>query len=322
MENMERLNGKTVLLTGATGLVGGHLTEKLIGKYANVIVPYRSRNAKSYFEMKKFQNKTIMINCDVTDSRQLFNIVTHYDVDYIIHLAAQALVSTAYYDPSETLLTNIMGTVGILECARKYPRIKGIIVASSDKAYGKSDKPYTEDMALHGDHPYEVSKSAADLIANTYAKTYGLPIVITRFGNIYGPGDLNFNRIIPGIMKSVIEKEELEIRSNGKYVRDYVYVKDVADAYIFLLERIIRIKGEAFNISSGVSYSVMDLIKNIDKILHKSLKYKILNTAINEIPSQHLNYGKITKLGWTPKSKFSESIRETYEWYKSIFKNQ
>lgn len=317
------LTNKNVLITGANGLVGSHLTERLITMGANIIATYRETDPRSYYNDKELNKKITEVVCDIKDGNKIFDIVTKYEIEYIFHIAAQAIVGTAYYNPAETFATNIMGTVNILEAARLYPRIKAVVVASSDKAYGKKCANATEDQPMAGDHPYDVSKSCADLIARTYFKTYGLPVAVSRFGNIYGPGDLNFNRIVPGIMKALINNEVLELRSDGSFIRDYVYVKDVVDGYIVLAENIEKTKGEAFNFSTGYNFSVINLIEKISKLLDKQLEYKILSNQKNEIPSQSLNYEKAKNiLGWESKYAFEEGVKETFAWYNSFFKNE
>ncbi len=301
--------------------MGGHLTEKLVEMGANVHITYRSLNPKSYFAKKKLNEKVISAICDIKNFDRIFDIVTKYEIEYIFHVAAQPIVDTAYLNPRETLESNIMGTVNILEAARRSPRINGIVAASSDKAYGKKCNNATEIEPMAGDHPYDVSKSCADLITRTYAKTYGLSVAVSRFGNIYGPGDFNFNRIVPGIMKAIIKNDTLEIRSDGKFIRDYVYVKDVADGYVALMENMDKAKGEAFNFSTGYNFSVIDLIKKIENILNKKCKYKILNIQKNEIPFQSLNFEKAEKvLGWKSQYALEEGIVETFNWYEEYFK--
>jgi CDP-glucose 4,6-dehydratase len=319
---IKKISDKNILVTGGTGFVGSHLVEELVKQEANVVTTFITLNPLSYFFQKKLDKKVKMINVDVCDFDKVFDIVTKFSIDYIFHLAAQPLVEVAFYNPKRTLYTNIIGTINILEAVRLYPKIKGFIVASSDKAYGKLEEgKYKENDPLKGDHPYEVSKSSADLISYSYYKTYNLPVVTTRFGNIYGEGDLNFSRIIPGIMKSLIKKELLEIRSDGKYVRDYLYVKDVVDGYLLLLNNIEKIKGEAFNFGSDETLSVLDLIKLVEKYLNKTVNYKILNSAKNEIFYQSLDYSKIKKLGWQPKTKIKDVIKRIFIWYKKILTN-
>ncbi|MBI5449568.1 NAD-dependent epimerase/dehydratase family protein [Candidatus Gottesmanbacteria bacterium] len=313
---MERLTGQTVLVTGGTGLVGGHVIELLLGRGYRVVTTVRSHDPNSYFITKELDQKVISVHCDVNDTDRVIDVVTRYEIDSIIHLAASAIVTTSYENPAEAIRTNVLGSVSILEAARRTPRVHGVILASSDKAYGKLKKIYREDDPLRGDHPYEVSKSAADLIANAYWQTYGVPVAITRFGNIYGPGDLHNSRIIPGIMNSLVHGVPVVLRSDGTYIRDYIYVGDVARAYVFLLERMGKIKGQAFNISSEVSCSVIELIKRTEKILHKRIRYSIANTSKNEIPYQHLDWEKIKNLGWMPHYSLRGGILKTLAWYK------
>ncbi len=317
-----KLQGKNVLVTGGTGFVGAHLVEELLNQKVNVVTTYQTINPFSYFHTQGLDKKATMLNVDICDYEKIFDVVTKFNTDYIFHLAAQALVEVAYYNPKRTLYSNILGTVNILESARLFPKVKAVIVASSDKAYGKLEKgKYTENDSLRGDHPYEVSKSSADLICYSYSKTYQLPVVITRFGNIYGEGDLSFSRIIPGIIKSMLINEPLLIRSNGKYVRDYLYVKDVVSGYIILLNNIRKIKGEAFNFGSSESLSVLGVVKAVETILSQKITYRILNTEKNEIPYQSLDYSKIkTKLGWEPKYKLKDVIEKMYQWYIGTLK--
>lgn len=317
------LKNENVLVTGAMGLVGGHLTESLLKQGANVFVTYRSLHPRSYFSGRKLQEKVVSLVCDINDPIRVFDIVAKYEISHIFHVAAQALVTYALANPYETFLTNIMGTVNVLEAARRSPHIKAVIVASSDKAYGKNCVDATEDQKLEGDHPYDVSKSSADLIARAYYKTYGLPVAVSRFGNIFGPGDLNMNRLVPGLIKAIIHKKLFEIRSDGKFTRDYVYVKDVADGYIALAKNIEKVKGEAFNFSAGYNFSVEDFVKKINGILGEKAEYKIINNQKNEIPAQSLNFEKAKKvLGWQSRYTLEEGIKETFKWYKDYFENK
>lgn len=317
---MKNFSGKNILVTGGTGFIGSHLVEELVKQKLNIITTFQTLNPFSYFFTQKLDKEVCLVNIDICDYEKLFDIITKFDIDYIFHLAAQSLVEVAFHNPKRTLYSNIIGTVNICESARLFPKIRGLIIASSDKAYGKLAKDkYIETDALKGDHPYEVSKSSADLIAYSYFKTYQLPIVISRFGNIYGEGDLNFSRIIPGIMKSIIRDETLEVRSDGKYIRDYLYVKDVVDGYLLLATNIEKIKGEAFNFGSEETFSVVEIIKLVEKVLDKKIGYKILNIAQNEIPYQSLDYRKIkNKLGWFPQKSISSTIKGIFNWYKKI----
>lgn len=324
MENMEIKNiikDKNVLVTGGTGFVGSHLVEELVNLGANVITTFEYTDPWSYFMVKGLNKKVTMADIDIGQFDKVFDIVTKLEVDYIFHLAAQAIVTTAYANPRRTLESNIMGTTNVLESARLYPKVKAVIVASSDKAYGKLESgQYVETDQLKGDHPYDVSKSATDLIANMYFKTYQVPVVTSRFGNIYGEGDNNFSRIIPGIMMSLLKNETLELRSDGKAVRDYLYVKDVVKGYLMLAEKIDETKGEAFNFGSNDTLSVIGLIEEIEKALKVKVPYKILNIAKNEIPYQSLDYKKIKKFGWKNNESVESTAEGIYKWYKKLNK--
>jgi len=318
MESMERLKDKKIIVTGGTGFIGGHLVEELINQGADILVIDIVCHKNSYFNKQLLKKKTLLKLIDISEKEKIRNVFKKFNPDFVFHLAAEAIVEDSYSDPYKTFQTNVMGTVSVLEACRSLKKIKGIIVASSDKAYGKTKNAYTESSPLQGDHPYDVSKSCTDLISQAYFKTYGLPVAITRFGNVYGEGDVHLNRIIPGICEAILKNKILMIRSNGKYVRDYVYVKDVVSGYIFILKNIKKTVGEAFNFSSNDSYSVLGLIKYVEKILKVKIKYKIQNSTRNEIPYQHLNDNKIRALGWRSAYNLKENLTRTLEWYRQI----
>lgn len=336
---MNNLKNKNVLVTGGAGFVGGHLVEELVKLKANVIIVDINLDKRSYLFTENLHKKCKVIKLNICDYKKLLSLIKKNKIEFIFHLAAQAIVEDAYKSPKYTLENNILSTINVLEAVRLNPQIKGLIVASSDKAYGKLAKTpavnanvsqkartagvklklgkYTEDSPLSGDHPYDTSKSVTDLISTTYYKTYKIPVVVTRFGNIYGEGDLNFSRIIPGIMESLVKNEKLKIRSDGKYVRDYLYVKDVVAGYLLLAENIETIRGEVFNFGSDETLKVLDLIKIVEKNLSKKIKYKILNIAKNEIPYQSLDYSKIKKtLGWKPKENIKLTAKKILGWYQ------
>jgi CDP-glucose 4,6-dehydratase len=309
-----------ILVTGGTGFVGSHLVDSLINGKNQVVTTYRTVDRRSYFYSRHLDLKTTMVQIDLADKDSIFDIVNRFGIGYIYHLGAQAIVDTAYTDPWETIRTNIMGTTAVLEATRLSPMVKCIIVASSDKAYGKTDqKKYSETDPLSGDHPYEVSKSATDLITSTYIKTYGLPAIITRFGNIYGEGDLNFSRLIPTIMISAATKSMMHIRSDGKFVRDFLYVGDVVNGYVKLLENYRITSGNAFNFGSKETYSVLDVVNIAQKAIKADIQYVIDNNQKNEIPYQCLDFTKISKtVGWNPSYSLAETLPSIYEWYKNI----
>src|SRR3989344_2359622 len=308
-----------VLVTGAGGFKGSHLVEKLIEMGANVVCLIRDYDPKSYFETQNLGKKSIIVIGDLKDQRKISDILSRYGIQSIFHLGAQPIVTTALLNPLETLESNINGTINILEAARLYSKASEIIIVSSDKAYGpQKNLPYTETERLEGKAPYDVSKSCADLIAQMYAKVYNMPIAITRCANVFGPGDLNMNRIIPGAIEAILKNEPLKIRSNGKFIREYIYVEDAIDAYITIAENIDKAKCEAFNIASSNVLNVIELVNKISEILGKSIDMQILNQTKAEIPEQYLDGSKIKKLlGWEAKTNFKEAINKTFKWYEN-----
>lgn len=316
------LAGKNVLVTGGFGFFGSHLIESLIKEKCHVVVVDQFENPFSYFFRQNLNHKVVFENCDITDFRHIYSVITKHEINFVFHIAAQAIVDVAYHNPLGTIFTNVMGTSNILESCKQYGKVDGLLVTSTDKVYGKLPR-VDEKKPISGDHPYEVSKTSADLIARSYFKTYGLPVVVTRFGNVYGEGDLNFSRIVPGIMRSAITGVPLMIRSNGKYIRDYVYVKDIVDATLSLAENMKKVKGEAFNVSSNENLTVLDVVERIGQIIGKEIEYKVLKNAINEIPSQSINFNKIKReLGWKPTNSFKSAIPKIYEWYNSYFESR
>ena len=316
-------DNKNVLVTGAGGFKGSHLVEELSKTNANIISLVRDFDPKSYFETQKLGEKSIVVIGDLKDPIKMADILSKYEITTIFHLGAQPIVTTALLNPRETLESNIMGTVNILEAARLYSKVEEIVVVSSDKAYGPCETiPYKEEERLQGKAPYDVSKSCADLIAQMYANVYDLPVTITRCANVFGPGDLNWNRIIPGMIKAIIMDDTLKIRSDGKMIREYIYVKDAIGGYISLAENINKTSGEAFNIASKNIMSVLELIERTSNTLKENVFYKILNQAKAEIPKQHLDGSKIKNLiGWEAKTNFEEAIKNTFQWYEDIFKD-
>jgi CDP-glucose 4,6-dehydratase len=253
----------------------------------------------------------------------LERILGEYEIDTVIHLAAQTIVGIANRNPISTFESNIAGTWRLLEACRLSPKVKQIVVASSDKAYGDQlILPYNEDTPLEGKHPYDVSKSCADLISQTFAHTYDLPVIIARCGNFYGGGDLNWNRIIPGTIRSIIKGENPIIRSDGQYIRDYLYVEDGANAYMLLAQKLAensQLKGEAFNFSLEVKLTVLELVDQILKLMNSDLKPKVLNQANHEITAQFLSSAKARKtLQWKLLFNLENGLEKTIYWYKEF----
>ena len=316
--NKEFWENKNILITGAAGFKGSHLVEQLSRTNARIISLVREFDPKSYFEIKELGKKSVIVIGDLKNPVKMADILSQFEITSIFHLGAQPIITTALMNPSETLNSNIMGTVNILEAARLYGRVSEILIVSSDKAYGPCEKlPYNEDERLQGKAPYDVSKSCCDLIAQMYCRVYKLPIVISRCANVFGPGDSNICRLIPGVIDAIIKNKSLEIRSDGKMIREYIYVKDTVNAYISLLENIEKTKGHAFNIAGHNIMSVLEVVEKVSKILGCSIKKNILNIAKTEIPKQYLDGSKIKKmLGWEPKTSFEQAILETYNWYQ------
>ena len=322
MMNFEFWKNKNVLITGCTGFLGSYLTKLLTDNGANVTGLIRDFTPKSAL----FRNKDLKINLvsgSLEDIDILERTIGEYEIDTVFHIAAQAIVGIANRNPISTFNANIMGTWNLLEACRMTPLVKNIIIASSDKAYGDQEiLPYSENMPLQGCHPYDVSKSCADLIAQTYYKTYGLPVCITRCGNLFGGGDLNFNRIVPQTIESIIHKEAPIIRSDGTFIRDYIYVEDAALAYILLAEKMeeLNIYGEAFNFSNEVRLTVLDLVNMILKQMDSELKPIILNQGNHEIRNQYLSAKKAKEiLGWEPQYNTEQGLIKTIEWYREYF---
>ncbi len=317
MESMEKLNKAKIIVTGGAGFIGSHLTERLVAEGVDVVVIDNVFPELSYFTVLKLASKVRVINLDIRHRDAVKNLIMEIKPDYVYHLAAEAIVESSFDDPCTAFDTNIMGTINVLEALRFCKGIKGVIVASSDKAYGKTTSDYTELSPLAGDHPYDASKACADIISRAYYVTYNLPVVVTRFGNVYGEGDFHFNRLIPGICRSVVKNEVLEVRSDGTYERDYLYVKDVVDGYLVLLDKLHKTIGEAYNFSSSDHLNVIEVLKKVENKLGKKIEYNIQNIAHNEIPYQHLDDTKIRALGWKNKFTFDTTIQSIIEWYRA-----
>jgi len=317
---------RNVFITGCTGLLGSHLTGKLVDRQANVVGLVRDLVPKSNLVQTGIYDRINIVRGCVEDFFTVERALNEYEIDTVFHLAAQTIVGIANRNPLSTFESNIKGTWCVLEACRRVPIIKRIVLASSDKAYGEQERlPYDETSPLEGSHPYDVSKSCADLIAYAYYKTYKLPVCVTRCGNFYGPGDLNFNRIVPGTIRSVLNNEPPVIRSDGTFIRDYFYVKDAALAYMHLAEKMEdpKIHGEAFNFSNELQITVLELTNKILKLMGRTdLKPAILNQAEHEIKHQYLSAKKSRELlGWKPKYDLDDALKETVEWYTKFLQS-
>src|SRR3989338_7332162 len=311
---MPGLKGKNVFVTGASGIIGYWVASYLNDIGAEVTVYLRDFVPKSSLIKSSIFGKVNVVSGQLEDYLNIKRALNEYEIETVIHLGAQTIVETANRSALSTFKANIEGTWNVLEACKNSKLVQGIVVASSDKAYGTSNRlPYTEDMPLVGEHPYDVSKSCSDLIAQSYAKTYGMPIGIARCGNVYGGNDLNFNRIVPGTIKSLLNGERPIIRSDGTFKRDYIYVKDVVDSYAVIAENLQRkdVSGQSFNFWNDRPVAVIEIVKIIQKMMGKeSLKPVIRNKAKGEIKDQYLNSRKARKiLRWKPKYTIEEGMK-------------
>jgi CDP-glucose 4,6-dehydratase len=314
---------RPILLTGATGLVGGWVVRRLVDLGADVVCLVRDWVPQAELVRSRLVERVKVVRGDVVDGTLLERALGEYEIDTVIHLAAQTIVGIANRNPVSTFETNVRGTWALLEACRRSPAVKQIVVASSDKAYGEQrELPYTEEAPLLARHPYDVSKACADMIAQAYAASYALPVVVSRCGNFYGGGDLNWNRLVPGTIRSVLRGERPVIRSDGEYVRDYFYVEDGAAAYTLLAERLAAnrdLQGRAFNFSNETQVTVLEVVRRILRLMGSDLTADVRDEATNEIRRQFLNAAPArTELGWRPLFTLDEGLRRTIAWYRDF----
>ncbi|HEV2202248.1 MAG TPA: GDP-mannose 4,6-dehydratase [Bryobacteraceae bacterium] len=316
---------RPVLVTGGTGLLGGWLVRRLLDAGAEVVCLVRDWVPRSELVRSGAIDSVTVVRGDVRDRDVVERSLGEYEIDTVLHLAAQTIVGIANRNPVSTFESNIQGTWNVLEACRRSPAVKSIVVASSDKAYGAQETlPYSEETPLEGRHPYDVSKSCADLIAQAYGKTYQLPVAVTRCGNFYGGGDLNWNRIVPGTIRSALRCERPVIRSDGRFVRDYFYVEDGAAAYMLLAERVHgnpELRGTSFNFSNELQVDVLQLVRMILQKTNSHLEPEIRNEASHEIKHQWLSAERARKqLGWSPLFTLDEGLDRTVQWYKEFLR--
>jgi CDP-glucose 4,6-dehydratase len=314
---------RPTFVTGATGLVGGWLVRRLVDNGADVVCLVRDWVPQSELVRSGLIENVKVVRGDVRDQVTLERVIGEYEISTVIHLAAQTIVTIANRNPVSTWETNVQGTWALLEACRRSPLVKQIVMASSDKAYGDHDElPYSEDTPLRGRHPYDASKSCSDIISQAYATSFDLPIAITRCGNFYGGGDLNWNRIVPGTIRSILRGERPVIRSDGKYVRDYFYVEDGAAAYMVLAEQLAKdpaLAGRAYNFSNETQITVLEIAEKILKLMGSDLKPDVRNEASNEIRHQYLSAARAQReLSWQPLFTLDEGLRRTVDWYRSF----
>lgn len=322
--NRDHWSTRPVLVTGATGLLGAALLRLLVAAGADVVALVRDWVPQSEAVRGGLLERVRVVRGDICDQPLLERVLGEYEIDTVMHLAAQTIVSIANRNPVATLDANIRGTATVLEAARRSPKVAAVIVASSDKAYGAQDVlPYREDTPLAGRHPYDCSKSCADLIAQMYAASFGVPVCITRCGNFYGPGDLNWNRIVPGTFRSALRGERPIVRSDGTFVRDYIYVDDGALAYMQTAEALAAdraLAGEAFNFSNETPTTVLELVAQILAAAGRGdLAPDVRNEASHEIRAQYLDASKAkARLGWRPRFTLADGLQRTHAWYRAF----
>lgn len=314
---------RRVLVTGASGIIGSWLTRRLVDYGAHVVAFVLDADHQSEFFASGTADRVTTVNGRLEEYQDLERAVVVHEVDSVLHLGAQTIVGAAIRSPLLTLEANVRGTYNLLEvCRRHRELVHRIVVASSDKAYGDlQPPPYSENMPPAGRHPYDLSKACADLIAQGYASTYDLPVAIARCANVYGGGDLNWTRIVPGTIRSLLAGERPVLRSDGTPTRDYLHVDDVVDAYLLLCEACdqIAIRGLPFNFGAGQPHSAAEIVDHLRRLVGRvDLEPVVLDTARSEIPAQYLDATRAARvLGWHPSIDLEAGLARTVEWYRA-----
>jgi CDP-glucose 4,6-dehydratase len=311
---------RPTLVTGADGLLGSWVVKALVERGAAVVSLVRDWVPSSELRTSGTIERTVAVRGDLTDQAFLERVLGENEILSVVHLGAQTIVGVANRNPPSTFESNARGTWALLEACRRSPLVSEVVVASSDKAYGEQPVlPYTEDMPLAATHPYDASKACAEIVSRSYALTFGLRVGITRCGNLFGGGDLNWNRIVPGTVRSLLRGSRPVIRSDGKFIRDYFYVEDAAQANLLLVERLAvdaDLAGEAFNFSNELPLTVLELVERIRAVMDSDLEPEIRNEVTHEIREQYLSAEKARRaLGWRPSSEFDDALRRTVAWY-------
>lgn len=314
--------GRRVFITGCTGFLGSWLTAALLERGAAVVGLIRLREPESELVRTGLISRISQVSGELLDYDLLRRTLAEQQIDTVFHLAGQTIVGVANRDPAATFETNIRGTWLLLEAVRQTPGVRGVVVASSEKAYGEQEKlPYREEFPLQGRHPYEVSKSCADLIAQSFAHTFGLAIAVTRCSNLYGGGDLSWNRLIPGTIRSVLDGQPPVIRSDGSFRRDYLYVADAVRGYLMLAQHLTEpaVRGQPFNLGSGCAVSALEVVRTIIALSDTpEIEPIILNEVKNEILDEYLSPDKAEKaIGWRPQYTLAGGLKEAMDWYKA-----
>jgi CDP-glucose 4,6-dehydratase len=314
--------GTSVLVTGGQGFIGAWLAERLLDEGARVVVPRRDAEPESRFVSEGIERRCTVALCDLSDHEAIVRVLNEHDVRAVFHLAAQTIVGTARRSPLSTFEANVRGTYNLLEACRELGTVERVVVASSDKAYGAQDGlPYREESPLLAVHPYDVSKASADLIARSYAASYGLPVAVTRLANVYGPGDLNWSRIVPDTARALARGERPVVRSDGTPERDYLYVEDAVEAYLAVAASLERseLAGRAWNAGRDEPVSVLELVRTLIEVSGRELEPDVRGrgTPEGEIDRQWLDSTAVRgELGWEPRVELRDGLRRTWEWYE------
>lgn len=314
---------RRVFITGGTGLLGSWMVKDLLQRGADVVCLVRDWIPESELVRSGNLARCKIVRGELADQEILERTINEYEAEIVFHLGAQTIVGAANRNPTSTFASNITGTWTLLEASRRSTGVQAIVVASSDKAYGAQPVlPYTEEAPLHGRHPYDASKAAADLLAQSYAHTYGLNVAITRCGNLYGGGDLNWNRIVPGTIRSLVRGERPVVRSDGRFVRDYFYVEDAVLSYVALAEAVAAdktLRGEAFNFSTERPTTVLEIVDRVKRLMGSNMEVVVLDQASNEIREQYLSAEKARRrLGWKSSFTLDEGLERTIAWYRTL----
>ncbi len=313
-----------MFVTGGHGFLGGWMLRTLAGLGSRVVYLEHESTRHTLEPSVEFAASARAVRGDTRDGATIANALAEFEIDTVFHLAAKSIVGAAKLNPVETLEVNVAGTWTILEACRRSPHVKHMVLASSDKAYGSAgEPPFTEESPLAGRFPYDASKSCVDLVGQMYATTFGLPILITRCANFFGGGDPNFNRIVPGTIRSVLSGERPVIRSDGRYVRDYLYIEDAVSAYLWAVEQLNgrpELAGEAFNFSSELRVSVIDMVQQVIRLMKSDLEPFVLNNVSHEVRESYLSAEKARRvLGWKPRFSLEEGLLRTIDWYAQRF---
>jgi CDP-glucose 4,6-dehydratase len=318
---------RPVLVTGATGLIGGSVVKMLLDQKADQVCLVRDWVPQCELVRSRLIEQVKLVRGDVRDQALLERVLGEYEIQTVIHLAAQSIISVANRDPAGTLDANVRGTWSLLEACRRSATVRQVVLASTDKVYGEVEQlPYTEEMPFLARYPHDVSKACAELVAQGYAATYHTPLAITRLPNIFGGGDLNWNRIIPGTIRSVLRAQAPQIQSDGRFIRDYLYVEDAAAAHLLLAEKLAEnpdLCGQAFNISNETRLTVLELVERILRLMGSELQPQVRSQAKNEIRNQYLSAAKARQvLGWQPLFSLDDGLALTIQWYREYFERQ